>query len=231
MECVVYWLRFENYVDPRQEGYIGVSVNFKNRLAAHKNNRDNIRVKEAANSGEMVAEILFEGTVEDCLKFEYDMRPGYNIGWNIIPGGGLPPKISEIDKEQKIAMKISETLKAKGANPYSEKTHSPEARQKRSMLAKQHQRRYYRDPETGKGRMFNTGIGEFPPESWLPGRVDKPIKKEAINKARNVKTWKVTKPDGETFIVTSLKTWCMENGVKYSTVIGQSKGWIVEKIK
>lgn len=36
-------------------------------------------------------------------------------------------------------------------------------------------------------------------------------------------TFEVTTPEGETFIVTNLKAWCLENGFNYHTAINNSK--------
>jgi hypothetical protein len=47
---------------------------------------------------------------------------------------------------------------------------------------------------------------------------------------RSSKTWQVTNPDGETFVVFNLTKWCKENGHRYSYIYQNSGGWQCQKI-
>jgi predicted GIY-YIG superfamily endonuclease len=242
MECVVYWLRLSEHKDPSKDGYIGVSTDYANRLKAHKKNPDNETVRKFSNSDEMISEVLFHGTVEECLRKEYEFRPSYRIGWNIIPGGGLPPKIKDIDVNGDIARKISSTLKKRNTNPYSEKTHSEEANRKRKETIQRNQKKWFFDPVNNKCVVVNTGIGETPKEGWFPGKKNPETlsreyriklgleeKKIAGVDYGNIANWVITDPDGNVYNVRSLKQWCRDNNHKYSTVVGSYNGWKAEK--
>jgi hypothetical protein len=234
MKCQVYWLHYEEHTDVTIDGYVGVSTEFSNRLETHKKNKDNFVVRNAANSGYMLADIIFEGTVEECLNKERELRPDNFIGWNICRGGGKPPRITDIDKDGKIAKKISDTLKAKGANPYCENTHSKEARQKRIEIAKTQKRKVYHDPVTLKTITVNTGLGELPPDGWCAGRKPKPELSKRIRGVDyhgNASSWKVTFPDGKEEIVFALKSWCREHGFSYDELYANRNGWKTEKQK
>ena len=75
--CFVYWLYDHTCKDPRRHGYIGVSVNPKQRRAELKYKKGwdyNMR-------------ILFTGSFEKCIAEEFRLRPKPDIGWNINSGG------------------------------------------------------------------------------------------------------------------------------------------------
>lgn len=75
----VYWV-FED-----TSGYVGVSEDPKSRWR---------RMRAIKKRPKARLVILYEGTREECLKREYQLRPGLRIGWNTLRGGKAwePPK-------------------------------------------------------------------------------------------------------------------------------------------
>ena len=96
VNCYLYWIRLETHSDKLKEGYIGVSVNPRNRFLQHKYNAKSKKFGRKFNkdfkrnllTGDVLLEILYEGTAEDCYNLELAYRPVMNIGWNIAEGGG-----------------------------------------------------------------------------------------------------------------------------------------------
>ena len=92
MTCVVYWLFDAECSDPWRHGYVGVSVNFNNRLKHHLANKRGAMFEH---------KILFTGTVAECYALEARMRPSEFIGWNIAcggEGGNSQPRSAETRK-------------------------------------------------------------------------------------------------------------------------------------
>ena len=76
----VYWV-FEDthrFVFPHNAGWVGVSEDPRSRW-------HNVRRTKKAPNASLV--ILYEGTREECLKRENQLRPDLRIGWNIARGG------------------------------------------------------------------------------------------------------------------------------------------------
>ena len=90
----VYWIKLNSYTDIKTEGYIGVTERLDKRINEHLNScHDNIKLKRYINKhkDDVIIELVYEGTLEDCLKKEIELRPFRQIGWNIAEGGGKPP--------------------------------------------------------------------------------------------------------------------------------------------
>jgi len=158
----VYWIKRKHFTDYK-EGYIGVtSKSLEERFKIHsKYAKKSSVVRKAIEKYDDIEIVqLFEGSKEECLKLEYSLRPEEKIGWNLVKGGGLPPKNEKGGASSK---KIAKTLKSKGICPYSEKTHSPEAKEKRraSMTG----RKWFYEPSTGK-----SGLLTECPVGWIAGR-------------------------------------------------------------
>lgn len=83
--CVVYWLFDGRCVCPWHHGYIGISICFEHRLAAH---RRGLWKGARWRPREFNIQILFSGTRNECRSLEFKMRPHFDIGWNRNPGGG-----------------------------------------------------------------------------------------------------------------------------------------------
>ena len=245
----IYWVKRKSYTDPYHEGYIGFSKDPQRRLQEHASPKNRSRVSASIrkyNDVEMVVLYEFEDAVE-ALRKERDLRPTKYIGWNVAPGGQIPPDITD-NAETK--QKISATLKQRIAKgevkpPYKSNLHSPGAIAKRRHTAKESRRKWIHNPTSGEAKQLRVGFGETLPYGWEWGKKPRSdiknreyrIKlgietKKCRNKDYmcNAKTWNVTTPDGETHIVSSLKTWCRENGYKFYDVYNSKNGWKVMKI-
>lgn len=95
----VYWIRAKEHTDIMTQGYVGITVTYGrgNRISNHFNKlknkvHPNPHLQNAYNLyKELEVEILFEGSKEECVAKEIELRPTKEIGWNILEGGGLPP--------------------------------------------------------------------------------------------------------------------------------------------
>lgn len=93
----LYWIRTTTMTDPATQGYVGVTNNTKRRWANHFSKlrngvHDNQHFQRAFNiDDDLVVDVLFEGTEDECYSKEFEMRPTINIGWNINVGGTKPP--------------------------------------------------------------------------------------------------------------------------------------------
>lgn len=107
MKYVVYWIRRREHSNINTEGYVGITNNFCRRTQFHmKYCYDNPRLKRAiAKYQDIVIDVVYEGTKEECQARESIFRPLRLIGWNIAEGGGMPPnnkgkKWSETHREK-----------------------------------------------------------------------------------------------------------------------------------
>jgi hypothetical protein len=88
----LYWIKYQNYSNPKKDGYIGISSRPEERFIEHKKwSPLNPRLKRAINKGAEM-EVLKENlSYEEALNLEIEYRPIDNIGWNISKGGQVPP--------------------------------------------------------------------------------------------------------------------------------------------
>lgn len=91
----LYWIRHTSHTDIKNQGYVGVTRrSLKQRFYEHSIST-NPHLKNAFkkyNQSEIIIEKIFEASEHMCLFIEHQLRPVKEIGWNIVPGGGLPPK-------------------------------------------------------------------------------------------------------------------------------------------
>lgn len=102
----VYWIRHKDHTDKNTEGYIGVSSNPARRWREHlrdanggyhpNNYLSNALIKYA---DDLVWDIIFGGTLDQCYEFEKELRPEASIGWNLMAGGRIG-KITEEGKQR-----------------------------------------------------------------------------------------------------------------------------------
>jgi group I intron endonuclease len=95
MTCAVYWIHHPSHADIFSQGYVGVSVNFDRRLRSHKRSAQNAHLRNAVQKygwENLVKKTVLIADTDYCLDIETKLRSEDNIGWNIIKGGGIPPK-------------------------------------------------------------------------------------------------------------------------------------------
>lgn len=92
MYCV-YWIRLEDHTNIYEQGYVGITSNFVERMRAHRKNK---RVSHLTNAikkygwKHLVINILWvDLSQQQALDFEASLRPSQNIGWNSQQGGIL----------------------------------------------------------------------------------------------------------------------------------------------
>lgn len=89
----LYWIKDPAHKDPWSEGYIGITTqSIEKRFADHKCNYKNHHLRNRCNSDNVVIVALFENLDrKQATKLEREYRPKEHIGWNIAPGGDIPP--------------------------------------------------------------------------------------------------------------------------------------------
>lgn len=91
MYCV-YWLHLPEHKS-YNEGYIGITKNFKIRLIEHKSNKRITHLTNAIKKykwNNIIKEILHKNlTLDKALILEREYRPFQKIGWNSKQGGNL----------------------------------------------------------------------------------------------------------------------------------------------
>jgi len=89
---VVYWIHLKEHTDITKEGYVGVASCFETRASRHKNLTATLdchfgKAIRKYGWNNLVKEVIFEGTTEECFKKEKELRPYFQIGWNEAIGG------------------------------------------------------------------------------------------------------------------------------------------------
>lgn len=103
--CVVYWLHDQFGVCWWRHGYIGVTQAWPRRFYRHRSES-----KFLPNHFE--GEIIFKGSIKQCLALEQQLRPVAGIGWNRFPGGlsgyaakGIPKSPEQREKMRAAALR------------------------------------------------------------------------------------------------------------------------------
>lgn len=131
-----------------ENGYIGV---------VNKNKGIYRRFREHINSSRIMShhikennvtfdsiKILFEGNLEECYKYEENLRPKQNIGWNLAKGGGGPyysniKNLNEYKSSiQSERMKNEDLKKQQGETFKKNYYENVESQKLRSKRAKEH---------------------------------------------------------------------------------------------
>jgi hypothetical protein len=94
LDAVVYWLHCSDDEDITEDGYVGVAVDYSqrmsNHLGRHRRKRNQYKLHSSMKKvgiQNIVSEIVYEGSVENCYVLEKLLRPDSNIGWNTAAGG------------------------------------------------------------------------------------------------------------------------------------------------
>lgn len=132
----LYWIRLKEHTDITKDGYVGVTLNFNQRMYRHKKvtSKLNYHLSKAINKygwDSLIKEIIFEGTKEDCYKKESKLRNKYQIGWNEATGGFGGDRSQFIDYKNR--NNIGWNYDSSGSkNPFYGKAHSKESLNKMS---------------------------------------------------------------------------------------------------
>lgn len=90
----VYWIHLPEQTNVAIDGYVGIAVNFEQRMFAHKScaktGKEQTLYKAIRKYGwdNLVKEIILISDENYCLEIEKKLRPQPRIGWNIAIGGG-----------------------------------------------------------------------------------------------------------------------------------------------
>lgn len=90
----VYWIRHKDHTDMFTQGYVGVSVDHRQRWNRHRREAQNKHLWNAIQKygwDNLEKEIVLYAKEDYCLTIEKKLRPVNNVGWNITIGGGKPP--------------------------------------------------------------------------------------------------------------------------------------------
>lgn len=119
----VYWIHTREHKNEFIEGYIGVSKNPNKRWIQHKtdakrNKHPNNHLGNAINKygNDLIYEVIFAGTEEQCFAYELELRPLPSIGWNLMSGG----PVGKITEEG--CKKLSAAHKGKTLTSYQKDT-------------------------------------------------------------------------------------------------------------
>lgn len=143
-EYLIYWIHNEDESDIHTQGYVGITNNFKRRLAEHKRHKGKILDGRSA-------EIILHGEKDYCKEVEKILRPKKNIGLNIMSGGGIPPDATGLKRSDATKLLMSINNVGFKGRKHSEETkkkmretrkgigrpHTEETKRKLSEIAKQ----------------------------------------------------------------------------------------------
>lgn len=157
----VYWLRLNTHNDINEHGYVGVALDFDTRMQRHLQ----ITSKSDCHLGRAIRlygwlnfkkEIVFQGTPEECYKYENTLRPKFQIGWNEAIGGYGGDRSEYIDYAAREKPTGNKKPKHGELNPFWGKNHSIEAIQKNSHA---HAKSFIKTPH---GNFYGfTALGKF----------------------------------------------------------------------
>ena len=77
----LYWVHLPSYTDPLTQGYIGITVDKKERFNCHRKT-----FKDYFAQGAVITVLNEYDDRDTALRIEADYRPAPNIGWNTHPG-------------------------------------------------------------------------------------------------------------------------------------------------
>ena len=203
----VYWIHLPEH--HLSEGYIGISENVERRFQQHKGEdrkSSNPHLKSAFEKyGDRVKMVvLFEGERKDCLKVEKELRPEKGMGWNVIEGGGDPPKVDWTGKTHnpEAIEKIKKSKKGtKWKEDQREKFTASHSGEKHHMFGKEHsdEARWKMSETRSKKNLkwITNGIenksiqgDEALPEGWNFGRtLKKRTPEEKATQSERIKQW------------------------------------------
>lgn len=210
----IYWIHRLSDINILSEGYVGVSNNPKRRFTQHKISKQNPHLRYALNKyDDFIIDTIFEGSLEDCLSFELQLRPQEKIGLNLTIGGGKFP-----------------THKGK-SHPFYGKHHSDEAIQKMSIKRKGKSPSNKGQPckQETKIKISITKKLNLNPYKNKPRSNETKLK---ISEKRS-RIYEITFPSGEKKIIKNLSKFCKEYKLHESHIRTKNgtKGFHIMKLE
>lgn len=127
----VYWIHKPEDTDMYTTGYIGVSSNPSRRWKEHlRDARGRYHPNNYLSSAilkyehELIYDIIFGGTHEQCYKYEAELRPSASIGWNLMAGGVIGSPTEESRARISAAKKNKPVLLVTKWRAYQSRTRS-----------------------------------------------------------------------------------------------------------
>lgn len=124
MNYYVYHIAIEG--SGLDEGYIGISVEPKERWSRHKsqNSDSNPILKRAIRKYSPSFRILSSfDSLEEALWQEFTLRPFERMGWNLTKGGGMPPNMGGWNKGQETPSDVREKQSSARAGRFCGHSH------------------------------------------------------------------------------------------------------------
>jgi len=154
----IYWIHTSDQNNPKKEGYIGISRNVDRRFKDHKKSNFPVGHAIRKHQNDIKIDLLYEQLDEETAKnIEYSFRPEREIGWNLEPGGGLPP--SHLGRKK---LERSEQMKG-DKNPFYGKNHTQETKDFLSDMKKGKNHPFYgkKRPDHSKKMKEYRGANHF----------------------------------------------------------------------
>ena len=150
MYCI-YWIHLPEHKDIYSEGYVGFTINLKQRIKSHKKNKYKTHFTNAFNKYKwenlIIDVIEYKQFLSEILQLEKKYRPTQNIGWNSQQGGilGLEKNWYLITENKLKHSKNTSINTIKGIN----KNDSKEKRSERAKLSRLNNKESYKKVSVG----------------------------------------------------------------------------------
>jgi stalled ribosome alternative rescue factor ArfA len=95
MQHSIYWIHCLDHTDIFTQGYVGISKSAEKRWIQHFKRSGNRHLNFAIEKygwDNLVKEKIVIGGKDYCLDIERKLRSADGIGWNLVAGGGYPPR-------------------------------------------------------------------------------------------------------------------------------------------
>lgn len=90
----LYWIHLPEHTNITTQGYVGITNNFNKRMIKHKSANENPHLYNAIKKygwDNLIKQQMVISTKDYIVDLEKKLRSADHIGWNIAPGGGIPP--------------------------------------------------------------------------------------------------------------------------------------------
>jgi hypothetical protein len=139
---VVYWIRLEEHFDMNSDGYIGVAIDLDSRLVRHRSitSRNDCHFGRAIRYHgwkNLLCDVVFCGTDEECYALETKLRPEFQIGWNEAIGGCGGDRSEYIDYAARAKPIGNKNPRYGQENPFFGKSHTTKTRQTQTIARSQ----------------------------------------------------------------------------------------------